>query len=181
MSQKPRRERQKTPQRNANKPRRNALTVTYSGIASEIRSDIGVSIAYDPQSGDPFPQCHPYQAVWDTGATKTVISTKLVSDLGLSPIGDCDNYTAGNVRKANIYLVNLYLPMGVNIPGLMVIDSELHQTPQLPRYDVLIGMDIIGSGDFCITNHEGQTCMTFEMPSYRRFDFVKQINASKSR
>ena len=40
-------------------------------------------------------------------------------------------------------------------------------------------MDIIGAGDFCLTNVGGETVLTFECPPYYRYDFVKQINASR--
>ena len=157
---------------------RHALTVEYTGIASEIRSPVGVSLAYDPRSGLPEPAISDYQAVWDTGATCTVVSQKLIADLNLQPIGTTPNYTVGETRTAWVYLVNIYLPSNVRFPGLRVIDSDLTQSDD-DRYDVLIGMDVIGRGDFSITNFEGKTCMSFETPSYRKTDFVKQINSSR--
>ena len=42
--------------------------------------------------------------------------------------------------------------------------------------DVLIGMDLIGQGDFAITNFEGNTTLSFGMPSCIEIDFVKEIN-----
>ena len=40
--------------------------------------------------------------------------------------------------------------------------------------EVLIGMDIIGSGDFAISNKDGKTAFSFRMPSLERIDFVEQ-------
>ena len=37
--------------------------------------------------------------------------------------------------------------------------------------DVLIGMDVIGTGDFAVTHADGRTCMSFQMPSRRRIHF----------
>ena len=42
--------------------------------------------------------------------------------------------------------------------------------------DVLIGMDIIGSGDFAVTNSENKTVMTYRIPSVSRIDFTNSDN-----
>ena len=46
------------------------------------------------------------------------------------------------------------------------------------NFDVLIGMDIIGSGDFAITNHKGKTVFSFRIPSIGRIDFVNPNNTT---
>jgi len=47
--------------------------------------------------------------------------------------------------------------------GIVVGDAE-----------ALIGMDIIGKGDFAVTNKDGKTTFTFRIPSIECIDFVKQ-------
>jgi uncharacterized protein YchJ len=47
--------------------------------------------------------------------------------------------------------------------------------------DALIGMDIIASGDFAITNFNGKTTISYRTPSIQEIDFVKQINEINSR
>ncbi|MBI3139488.1 MAG: SEC-C domain-containing protein [Sphingobacteriales bacterium] len=37
-------------------------------------------------------------------------------------------------------------------------------------------MDIITLGDFSITNHNGDTCMSFRLPSSHEIDYVKNLN-----
>ncbi|MDR3184029.1 MAG: SEC-C domain-containing protein, partial [Prevotellaceae bacterium] len=44
----------------------------------------------------------------------------------------------------------------------------------LSDFDVLIGMDIITQGDFAISQSEGNTKFTFQMPSTHDFDFDKE-------
>ncbi len=39
---------------------------------------------------------------------------------------------------------------------------------------VLIGMDIIGLGDFAISNHGGKTVFTFRAPSSKVIDFITE-------
>ena len=42
---------------------------------------------------------------------------------------------------------------------------------------MLIGMNIVTLGDFAITNYQGNTTMTFRVPSLQKIDFVAGINA----
>ena len=79
------------------------------------------------------------------------------------------------VQNVNKYLVNLYLPNGVNIAGIEVAEAQLRGA------DVLIGMNVIGLGDFAITNKNNRTVFTFRVPSIARYDFVKDHNASLRR
>ncbi len=48
-----------------------------------------------------------------------------------------------------------------------------------PDIDALIGMDILGAGDFAVTNHQGKTTFSFCCPSQRDIDFVAEIKASR--
>lgn len=76
------------------------------------------------------------------------------------------------VVNSNTYLINISLPNHVVIQSITVTEG------QLTGADVLIGMDIISLGDFIITNCNGQTVMSFRMPSAEPVDFVKQIQAN---
>ena len=40
--------------------------------------------------------------------------------------------------------------------------------------DVLIGMDVITSGDFAVSNHNGKTVFSFRVPSVETTDYVKK-------
>jgi uncharacterized protein YecA (UPF0149 family) len=46
----------------------------------------------------------------------------------------------------------------------------------LDGIDVLIGMDIITLGDFSVTNFQGNTCMSFRVPSLHQIDYVEEAN-----
>jgi predicted aspartyl protease len=106
------------------------------------------------------------QAIWDTGATGSVISERVVERLGLYPISRREVTTANGRRIAGVYLIGLYLLNDVVFPALPVTDGNLGND-----IDVLIGMDVIGSGDFAVTHADGRTCMSFQMPSRRRIRF----------
>jgi hypothetical protein len=38
--------------------------------------------------------------------------------------------------------------------------------------EMLVGMDVIGQGDFAVSNYEGRTCFSFRFPSAERIDFT---------
>ena len=144
-----------------------AFTVNFHSLVNEIKLPVGV--------GKPGGLPHKFTAIWDTGATNTVISKKVVGVLGLVDVIDqVDTYSADGPGQADAYYVNVELLNRVTFANLKVIQMEI-------RDDLLIGMDIIGSGDFCLTNVGGETVLTFESPPYYRYDFVKQINASRHR
>lgn len=152
------------------KIRRSGFTLRFSGRARILDSKIGLSEAYDPAEGGAQPDVREFGGIWDTGASGSVITKSVVSTLNLQPIDEQRVQTANGEREANVYLVNIYLPNRVVVSGVRVTDGDLLAT------DVLIGMDIINAGDFAITNAGGQTCMSFQIPSFRRIDFVKEID-----
>jgi hypothetical protein len=41
----------------------------------------------------------------------------------------------------------------------------------LPGCDILIGMDIIGMGDFAVSNYNGRIVFSFRVPSMAEIDF----------
>jgi hypothetical protein len=46
--------------------------------------------------------------------------------------------------------------------------------------DALIGMDILGLGDFAVTHHGGNTAFSFCVPSRRHIDFVAEVQAQNA-
>ena len=112
------------------------------------------------------------RAIWDTGASKSVITQSVVEKLGLSPIDHAVVHNVNGKRSSGVYLVNIGLPNKMIIPSVQVTDGDIFGA------DALIGMDVTCLGDFAITNKDKQTMMTFEIPSTRRYDFVEQINQS---
>lgn len=110
-------------------------------------------------------------AVWDTGATGTVITQKVVDQLGLSPISMAQVTDANSTRICPVYLVDLHLPNHVVMGGLNVTLQNLGS-----GLDVLIGMDVITKGDFVVSSAGGNTVMTFRTPSLWSHDFVQDID-----
>ena len=78
-----------------------------------------------------------------------------------------DVHTAQGSHRTETYLVGIILPNKVAFPSVKVSKGNVH------GFDVLIGMDIIGSGDFAVTNKDGKTVFSFRTPSMGVIDFVK--------
>jgi predicted aspartyl protease len=123
------------------------------------------------------PGAREYKALWDTGATGSVVTRKVVDECGLKPIGRANVHHAKGKTTSLVYLVSVFLPNNVCFPSLRVTEGDL-----AGNIEVIIGMDIMGRGDFAISNKDGKTTFTFRMPSLERIDFVEQVkNLSKTR
>lgn len=145
----------------------------FAGRANVLRSDTFVSQAFDPALITNPPKPCACQAIWDTGATSTCISKKIVNECALKPIGMAETHTANGVRRSPVYFVNIMLPNKVRIPNLRVVETIIHGA------DVLIGMDIIGHGDFAISCRDGKTVFTFRLPSMACIDFVAESKSAQ--
>lgn len=153
-----------------------AFTIQFNNIVNRIITPIQVAKAFDPQTEIPGNVPHiQINALWDTGATKSVITSTTVSQLGLIPIGITKVNHAGGCSDSNTYLINIVLPPNVGFAGIMVSEC-----PEIGGgFGVIIGMDIISQGDLSISNLQAKTCMTFRTPSFKVYDFVKEYNKIK--
>ena len=144
------------------------------GLLHDIKSDCWVLEAFDPKglsqaqiSSKKSMKC---TALWDTGATNTVITQRVAQSLGLKQTGVAlVHHAAGQSFKPK-YIVNIMLPNNVGIPFVEVTEGDLMGE------DVLIGMDIITKGDFAITNVGGKTTFSFRIPSVETIDYCNQNN-----
>lgn len=148
-----------------------SFTVRSSGGTLRVlQTACSVSEAFDPKTASqPYPQFHDFQAIWDTGATNSVITQRVVDTVHLQPIGMTLVQGVHSKEMSEVYLVNVRLLNGVGVPHVRVTKGILAN-----GVDVLIGMDIITIGDFAITNHGGVTVFSFCAPSHRCLDFVQE-------
>lgn len=111
----------------------------------------------------------PFRAIWDTGASVSVITQNVIAGLSLAPTGKTNVETANGPRLSDVFLVDIELPNGVRMQSVTATEGIIR------GFDVLIGMDIITVGDFSITNVGGETVMSFRTPSVKEVDWVKEI------
>lgn len=141
------------------------LFVEYGYRAREIVTTAKIGPAFASGEFVPYPQ--EFRAVWDTGAMGTTVSASLAEKLGLARIGLTEVEGVTGKAVCNTYLISLALPNGIVIPELEVADCEGNI-----GCDVLIGMDVIGMGDFAVCNVGGNTTFTFRIPSVAVVDFT---------
>ncbi|GHT02313.1 hypothetical protein FACS189423_00780 [Bacteroidia bacterium] len=146
-----------------------AFTVEYAAITDTLATKCVVSEAHDPSiiTTSNYTEC---KAIWDTGAMRSVISTKIVDNLGLAPIGKTRVFHANGESVVGSYLVNIILPNQIGCSFLQVTEGDISDT------DVLIGMDIISRGDFAVSSVQGKTKFSFQVPSTHDTDYVKEGN-----
>lgn len=154
------------------------FTTKANGIVREFVNEIYVSELHDPSTGLPEPVKKPYKAIWDTGATNTVVTQRVLTELNLQPTGreTCQVVGPANqlvAHDTDTFLVNIYLPNSVTIIGIRVSSLSIGDA------DVLLGMDVIANGDFAVTNYSGETWWTFRVPSNEPIDFVEEIEEYK--
>ena len=144
------------------------------GLLHELKTDCFVFEAFNPQALSKKQIAEKKSikctALWDTGATNTVITKKLAETLSLNQTGVALVHHADGQSYKPKYVVNIMLPNNVGIPLVEVTEGELMGE------DVLIGMDIITKGDFSITNVGGKTTFSFRIPSVETIDYCNQEN-----
>lgn len=149
-----------------------AFTLKNSALIGQLITPCEVSEAFDPQSmTGTRPKRLRFMGLWDTGATGSMITSRVASALGLTPTGICQTYHAQGASYVNTYFVNIILLNGIQVYNLKVSEGNLPD-----GIDMLIGMDIISLGDFSITHKNGGTTFSFQIPSTHEYDFVKQID-----
>ena len=139
---------------------------TYAGISGQLlMSDVQIRPAYDPKSQQlppPFTTC---VAVWNTASTITAITRTLAQHCGL------DATPLTGTPDIARHVINLKLPNNVELIALSVV-SIANLPIEGKRAQMLIGMDVIGGGDFAISNYGGGTMFTFRSPSQGSIDFL---------
>ena len=123
-----------------------AFTIRYKGLTRTLHTQVGVCLPFtQEETGTQRIKVNGYLAIWDTGATHSAITKKVADELGLKPTGIVDVKYGSGLAQTN------------------------DQQSQL-----LIGMDIIGMGDFAVTNADEKTVFSFRVPSIEEIDFVPE-------
>ncbi len=162
----------------AQQPQAKVCTLSYNGIVRELKSHCKITPTFDPtmplmpvgsdlRLDNLDPAKNDFPALWDTGATHSVITQKVVDTLGIQPFtfSGASGAGGGGGRRP-VYRVCIYLPNNVCFPDMTVIQWN----PQ--GCDLLLGMDIIGTGDLAVTNFGGKTTFSFRSPSMEKIDFL---------
>lgn len=143
-----------------------SFTLKSSGLLTSLKTDALILSEIRDNNFDYTPKM--WTSLWDTGATTSCISKKIVDDLHLIPVGRKNISTANGIAEVKTYFVNIGLPNQLTISNVLVSCADLGNDA-----DILIGMDIIKYGDFAISNLNGKTTFSFRIPSLEERDFCK--------
>jgi len=135
----------------------NAITYRFNGSARKITTPISVSM--------PNGNSLEFTAVWDTGATSSIITTDVAKRLNLCSEGSIVVNGVTGSRSVDTYLVTFTLPNG------FIKDIFTASCSEAIGCDVLIGMDIISIVDFTITRGSHGTTFSFKTPQGDEIDF----------
>ncbi|PTR16962.1 aspartyl protease [Nitrosospira sp. Nsp2] len=141
---------------------RSFTITTENGLLTSLGTPCHVSHPFNPANGIPECERIEFNACWDTGATKSVITRRVVEALGLKPMKSIRGYLQGvdgGVEKSEAYVINLSLPSKITFHELIVISKS----PGDVWWDVLIGMDIISAGKFSVKNVNSNTEWSFSV------------------
>src|SRR5258705_453003 len=85
-----------------------AFTIRYQGRSLTLTSDVEIFPAFTPPAQPT--QGKKYKALYDTGATHSSVSPKVVADLQLASIGATNVGVGGGTLTTTSHLVNIAHP-----------------------------------------------------------------------
>lgn len=131
-----------------------AFAVEYGGVVNALLTDVFVISPFSKNKAMNI------KAIWDTGATHSVITPNVFAQLGLFEI---DQAVVNGVNSRKTVPVTL---VGIGLPNKLLIPNHRVTVCDISGGDMLIGMDIIAQGDFSICTGDGKTLFSFAMPPF---------------
>lgn len=132
-----------------------------------------------------FPESHyiEYCALWDTGASRSLIDKKVVKDLDLESKGTTNVKHFSEKKHAKIYKVNIIIFNTRSKKELIIENLPIAEEENFGA-DVIIGLDlIVNFFDVAITSTEKIINFSIRHPSMQTIDFekysYKQMNKIK--
>ncbi len=129
-----------------------SFTIEQGRRAKLLRSEVVVNNAIESVARSA-------KAIWDTGASQSMISRRLVKRLGLVAAGRRRVYGPNAAAFHDTYRVELELPGGMEIGELEVLETDMLS----PDIEVIIGMDVISRGTLIVACRDTSTELTFAL------------------
>lgn len=149
------------------KPIHTVFSLKFNGLARELATEATI---IDPITKNSFKV---KKAIWDTGATASVINVEIAKQMGLVATGQTNVHTANGMKVSNTYVVQLQLIKD----SLIVTDLNITEGNLGPHTDMLIGMDVIAGGDFIIENEAGKTHFSYCYPPLQnKYNIYQKAN-----
>jgi len=139
-----------------------AYFTTYKEIVEELTTPANIRPVL---TDDPLSRSAPVniEVLWDTGAMSTCIKPALFERLKLCPFepGRAKFAGIGGNVTADVTVIDLILTPGLEIEFWPVYVMDFPGDAE-----ILIGMDIIGMGDFVVCNTDNKTSFSFAIPPF---------------
>lgn len=140
------------------------FSITSQELLTALGTPCHISQGFDPTKR--ILECPKieFNALWDTGATKSIITPKVVEACGLKPLSLTKSILTQGVNgleNSEAYEINLSIPGKITIHELTVVLKN----PGNAWWHVIIGMDLISQGEFSIKNVSGKTEWGFSIPA----------------
>ena len=106
-------------------------------------------------------------ALWDTGATISAITPKLVNELNFIPAGTVAICGITGSMDVEFILASIQLPGGLLRQNIKMAVCDFSQD-----INIILGMDIITLGDFELLHGNNQTIFSFTAPSSAKLKLI---------
>lgn len=137
-----------------------AFTTTVDGRVAKLLNEVDVSRTDGSCARS-------YVAQWDTGAERTCVSQRVVSELGLEQLGCLRLSSPAGVEVVPTYKIVLHLPNNTAVVNYEVPLARFDDCD----VDVLVGLDVITNGEFAVGFDGERTQFTFRVPANALPDF----------
>ena len=161
-------------------PPYNGFTKIYDRPVSKLTTYVDIL----PVFSEVKSLCHvpiKLKALWDTGATITAVKhytlNRLKAPLVRTKASAKIVGIGGMSVEANYILTNIHITEDFYIQHCPTYIMDFPSD-----FDMIIGMDIIGMGDFAVCNTDCTTSFSFVVPSLPdRIDFIEKIETLNRR
>ena len=149
-----------------------AFTISFNIRTNVLFTKVHLSEAFDPNTdkAKQQPLMTECNAIWDTGASSSSITKAFAAKLGFKPTGVAKVRNTSGEELRDTFLINVYLPNKVAMAYVRVVECK----ELVGDFEFLVGMDIIGAGDFSVTHGNGKTTMSYRLPSAETIDYVPE-------
>jgi len=135
------------------------LYYKFSGIQKRIVTPIKIINALIEKNESKTSVYTTENALWDTGATISAITPKLVKYLGFIPAGTMAISGITGALDVRFILVAIQLPDGILRENIKMAVCDFSQ-----NINIILGMDIITLGDFELLHGNNNTIFSFTSP-----------------
>jgi hypothetical protein len=160
----------------------NALTQPVESNTLQLISEARIISSYTNTGKK---EIREVKALWDTGATVSMISSTLATEMDLLALAKIRIHGVNSHETVDQYQAQVVIMNRVT-RNVKLAPAGLHKRdpkgPPDSEIELLLGMDIISQGDFFVGSHEVNGSIdlvfSFQIPScLEPLDFVKEINS----